>query len=84
MTKMTRHMFVLMGLWLVLAGEAVLACPSCFAEAGEEQREAYIGTTIFLSALPLLLLGFLALRLYRGSRRTAARAGATAAEGMYG
>jgi len=83
MKKMTRPMSVLLSLWLVQAGEAVSACPSCFAEAGEEQREAYIGTTIFLSALPLLLLGFLAVRLYRGSRRNATGAGATA-EGMYG
>ncbi len=58
--------------------------PSCFAEAGEEQREAYIGTTVFLSALPLLLLGFLALRLYRGNRRNAGRVVATTERGLYG
>jgi hypothetical protein len=81
---MMRRLIVLVSLSLLLAGDTVLACPSCFAEAGEEQRQAYLGTTVFLSALPLLLLGFLALRLYRGNRHNAARAAATTEGGLHG
>ena len=68
---MMRRVFVFVSLSLLRAGEAVLACPRCFAEAGAEQREAYLGTTVLLSALPLLLLGFLGVRLYQASRRNA-------------
>jgi len=32
------------------------ACSVCF-DATEQNREAFIGTTVFLTALPLLLLG---------------------------
>jgi len=53
----------------LLTGETAGGCPSCFAEAEPQQRQAYLGTTVFLSALPLLLLGFLAICIYRGSRR---------------
>ncbi len=66
-------MFVFVSISLLRAGEAALACPRCFAEAGADQREAYLGTTVLLSALPLLLLGFLAVRLHQGSRRNAGR-----------
>ena len=79
-----RFVFVCVSLLLLLAGEAVLACPSCFAEAGAEQREAYLGTTVFLSALPLVLLGLLAMRLYRGSRRHAGRPGEPLQRGLHG
>ena len=55
---------------LLLTGETAGGCPSCFAEAEPQQRQAYLGTTVFLSALPLLLLGFLALCIYRWFGRT--------------
>ena len=73
-----RRVFALVSLLLLLAGEAVLACPVCFAETGADQRNAYLVTTVLLSALPLLLLGFLGARLYQGSRRNAGRRGALA------
>ena len=66
---MMRSLVGFVGVSLLLASEAAWACPSCFAEAKPAQREAYLDTTVLLSALPLLLLGFLALRLYQGSRR---------------
>jgi len=65
---MMRRLFIFGMLLLYRAGEAALACPRCFAEAGEEQRDAYLGTTVLLSALPLVLIGFLAARIYQGSR----------------
>ena len=33
------------------------ACPVCFAAQDEAQRIALLGTTVFLTALPLLLIG---------------------------
>ncbi len=81
---MMRRVIVFVSVWLLLASEAALACPVCFAAAGAEQREAYFGTTVLLSALPLLVLGFLALRLYQGSRRNADRREAPAEGDLYG
>jgi hypothetical protein len=72
MMMLRRLALALAILALLLVGDAALACPSCFKEAEPEQRGAYIGTTVFLSALPLLLLGFLGMRIYRGSREQAA------------
>ena len=66
---MIRWTLTLLFVALLLAGGTSWACPSCFSEAEPQQRQAYLGTTVFLSALPLLLLGFLAMRIYRGSRR---------------
>lgn len=43
------------------------ACPVCF-DARETQRAAFLGTTIFLSLLPLGMIGGLALFLFRRSR----------------
>ena len=81
---MLRRLFVFLSLLPLLLGEAALACPRCFAEARPEQRQAYLDTTVLLSALPLLLLGLLALRLYRGSRRNAARSEESTEGGLYG
>jgi len=38
------------------AGAAV-ACPVCFAAKGEANRKAFVATTVFLSALPLVMIG---------------------------
>lgn len=35
------------------------ACPVCFAAKGEANRQAFVGTTLFMSALPLLMVGAL-------------------------
>ncbi len=66
---MIRWTLAILYIALLIACDAVWACPSCFSEAEPQQRAAYVGTTVFLSALPLMLLGFLALCLFRGSRR---------------
>ena len=67
---MIRWTLSLLFVAFLLVGNTAWACPSCFSEA---ERRAYIGTTLFLSALPLMLLGFLALRIYRGSRQPSKR-----------
>lgn len=42
----------------VLASPALaLACPVCFAAKDEASRIAFLATTVFLTALPLLLIG---------------------------
>ncbi len=45
---------VLISTWLVPA--VAFACPVCFS-ATEANRGAYLGTTIFLSLLPLAAIG---------------------------
>ena len=70
---MLRRTWAVVCLLLLLSGEAALACPVCFAETGAGQREAYVLTTVLLSALPLVLMGLLGARLYQGSRRNAGR-----------
>jgi hypothetical protein len=43
---------------LVLATPAVaLACPVCFNAKDDAARVAFLATTVFLTALPLLLIG---------------------------
>jgi hypothetical protein len=43
---------------LVLATPALaLACPVCFNAKNEGARIAFLATTVFLTALPLLLIG---------------------------
>jgi hypothetical protein len=34
-----------------------LACPVCFAGNGEESRTAFLTTTIFMTSLPLAMIG---------------------------
>lgn len=36
---------------------AAVACPVCFAAKGEANRKAFVATTVFLSALPLVMIG---------------------------
>jgi hypothetical protein len=46
----------LAGVLVFLLPDAVAACPVCFS-ATEENRMAFLGTTIFLSLLPLGMVG---------------------------
>lgn len=41
---------------LLTAPATALACPVCF-DANEQNREAFILTTVLLSSLPLLMVG---------------------------
>jgi hypothetical protein len=34
-----------------------LACPVCFSAKEEAERVAFLGTTVFLTALPLIMIG---------------------------
>jgi hypothetical protein len=52
------------------APEAAMACSVCFS-ATEQNRMAFLGTTIFLSLLPLFLIGTVSVVLWRRSRALA-------------
>ena len=47
---------LLASLVLLLAPASALACAVCF-DPTEQNREAFIGTTVFLTLLPLALIG---------------------------
>ena len=53
------------GAWLVPA--MAFACPVCFA-ANEANRDAYLGTTVVLSLLPLAFIGGIVLVLWARAR----------------
>ena len=53
---------------LVLAPDAAHACPVCF-DPRAENRFAFLGTTIFLSLLPLGLIGSMVLFVRHRSRK---------------
>jgi hypothetical protein len=59
---------------LVFAPEAAHACAVCF-DANEETRGAFLGTTIFLSLLPLGIIGGTAYWLWRRARSLGAEDG---------
>lgn len=52
---------------LVVLPEAVAACPVCFS-ATEENRLAFLGTTVFLSLLPLGMVAGAGLWIRRRSK----------------
>lgn len=57
--------FAALGVWLLPA--VALACPVCF-DQDAPAREAYLATTIFLSLVPLALIGGLAFVLHRRAK----------------
>ena len=57
----------LIGLALLFAPRIAAACSSCFSGRSDETRVAFIATTAFLSAFPLLLIGSLVWWLRRRS-----------------
>ncbi len=73
--------------WFVGASVAValgwhdvaLACPVCFSAKDEAQREAFFDTTIFLTLLPLAMIGGIAYWIFQRSLRLAAEEAAEAA-----
>jgi hypothetical protein len=55
---MKRTHAVLAAVAAVLASPALAwACPVCFSVKNEATRIAFLGTTVFLTALPLVLMG---------------------------
>lgn len=46
-----------LGAWLTLAPGLALACPVCFSAQNEENRYAFVAMTVFLTLLPLGMLG---------------------------
>jgi hypothetical protein len=75
-------------LWIVLATLALLAawpdvaqaCPVCF-DPRDENRMAFLATTIFLSVFPLSLVGGLGLWLRKRSRELDGKREETEPEG---
>lgn len=64
---MSRAWIALVALFLLaVLPDAVFACPVCFS-ASDENREAFIATTAFLSLLPLGMIGGAGLWLRRRS-----------------
>lgn len=55
-------------LLVVLLPEAVAACPVCF-DARDENRQAFLATTAFLSLLPLGMVGGAGLWLRKRARQ---------------
>jgi hypothetical protein len=71
---MSRAWIALAALFLlVVFPDAVLACPVCFS-ASDENREAFLATTAFLSLLPLGMVGGAGLWLRKRSRAIDAEA----------
>lgn len=58
-----------LALYLVWAPRLAIACPACVVNEREESRIAFIGTTVFLSVLPLLLVGGAAYAIWRRIRQ---------------
>jgi hypothetical protein len=73
--------------WLARASFAVvlgyqglaLACPVCFSAKDDAQREAFFDTTIFLTLLPLAMIGGIAYWVFQRSLRLAAEEAAETA-----
>lgn len=47
-----------LALLVVVSPSVAQACAVCFSGRSDEQREAFLATTVFLTFLPLALLGF--------------------------
>lgn len=67
MSRVHRRLLALVGALLALAPHAALACPVCFA-AEQRRLDAYVGTSVLLSLLPLAAIGGIAVVIYRRSR----------------
>ncbi len=67
----TQTTAALMALFTLCWSSEAAACAVCFS-GSDHSRWAYIGTTFFLSLLPLSLIGGVALWIWRLSRARAA------------
>jgi high-affinity Fe2+/Pb2+ permease len=54
---MRRIAIIALGTLLVWAPSLASACSVCFTGKTDETRQAFIGTTVFMTFLPLLLVG---------------------------
>lgn len=57
------------GLWLGLVASAAHACPVCFSAKDEASRQAFFDTTVFLTLLPLAMIGGVIYWIARRSRQ---------------
>ena len=65
---------------LLLVPEAAHACPVCF-DASDENRQAFLATTVFLSLLPLGMVGGVGLWMRRRVNQLGASEDGTEDEG---
>lgn len=56
MTAFSRNAIAAIGVALVWAADLAYACPSC-ASPLEENRQAFVDTTVFLTVVPLMMIG---------------------------
>jgi len=63
----------------LLSTTVASACPVCFQAQNDENRIAFIATTVFLSLLPFALVGGLVVWVRRKARQVAAEEAALAA-----
>ena len=68
--SMRRWLPVFVLAFLVFAPDVLHACPVCF-DQNEKNRMAFFTTTIFLSALPLTIIGVMAWWIRRRTRAAA-------------
>nr|PZN26048.1 MAG: hypothetical protein DIU78_08795 [Pseudomonadota bacterium] len=57
MARRSRAFAALVALVLSTWAAAAAACPVCFSARNADNRAAFVETTIFMSALPLVLVG---------------------------
>jgi high-affinity Fe2+/Pb2+ permease len=68
----------ILALLILVSPSVAQACAVCFSGRSDEQREAFLITTGFLTFLPLMLLGFAVWVLIRRVRRIEAENDAVA------
>jgi hypothetical protein len=68
----------ILALLILVSPSVAQACAGCFSGRSDEQREAFLITTGFLTFLPLMLLGFAVWVLIRRVRRIEAENDAVA------
>jgi len=64
---MTRSVVALLACAIASVADVALACPSC-ASPLEENRQAFVDTTIFLTVVPLAMIGGFVWWLHRKAR----------------
>ncbi len=74
MTRLRLALAWLAAFLLAGAPRAAEACSVCMSGRDDETRAAFLGTTVLLSILPLLLIGGIAWWVWRLARRQAAEA----------
>jgi hypothetical protein len=73
-SALRRSLIVALGTLLGVLPRVASACAVCFSGKEDDSRVAFIATTAFMTAMPLLLVGGTIYYLYRRSERISAEA----------